>query len=101
MIGYPKNLNTREDYDYVRANFPKEQWVACYQGLLDTMRDWFFVRHIEDGEAVTLTENQRVEEPQEQSEEKRCALYEYRVNEHCKLLRLGFTEAEVRAIVEG
>ena len=41
MVGFPTALNTKADYEYVRANFPAEQWQPVYQDLLDTMYDWF------------------------------------------------------------
>ena len=35
MKGVPKYLNTKEDYDYVKANFPREVWEKFYRELLD------------------------------------------------------------------
>lgn len=26
MVGFPKHLNTKEDYMYIKENFPTEQW---------------------------------------------------------------------------
>ena len=43
MRGYPKNLNTKKDYEYVRANFPAEEWKPDWQKLLDTMKDCHWV----------------------------------------------------------
>ena len=44
MIGYPKHLNTKADYEYVRSNFPKEIWENDFRALLETTHDWFFIR---------------------------------------------------------
>ena len=41
MVGYPKYLNTKADYEFVRANFPKEKWEGAFQSLLDTRCNWF------------------------------------------------------------
>ena len=43
MQGFPKTLNTREDYEYVRLNFAKELWAPEFQALLDSNYGWFFV----------------------------------------------------------
>ena len=31
MRGYPKHLNTRADYEYVRTHFPKEMWKEDFE----------------------------------------------------------------------
>ena len=36
MKGYPKNLNTKFDYLYVKENFKRELWEKDFQNLLDT-----------------------------------------------------------------
>ena len=41
MVGYPKYLNTKDDYEFVRKNFPKDMWQSAFESLLDTRRDWF------------------------------------------------------------
>ena len=46
MVGYPKSLKTKEDYEYVRNNFPKEMWKKDFQALLDSSYDWFFVEKL-------------------------------------------------------
>ena len=52
MNGYPSHLNTREDYDYVVANFPKELYVQDFQNLLDARYDFKFDHFMEDNETV-------------------------------------------------
>ena len=47
MKGYPQHLNTKADYMYVRANFPREQWLPDFQALLDSTHDWFFEKHLD------------------------------------------------------
>ena len=46
MKGYPKNLNTKFDYLYVKENFKKDLWEKDFQNLLDTRMDWFFVKNL-------------------------------------------------------
>lgn len=95
MRGYPKNLNTKKDYEYVRANFPAEQWKPDWQKLLDTMQDWFFEKTLKSADKGTTDDTHKIVES-EQDGEKTYAQYVLMVNPTCKLLQLGFTEAEVR-----
>lgn len=98
MRGFPRNLNTKEDYQYIRDNFPREQWVPHWQALLDTCKDWFFVRTLNDGETAPAGGSYMVV-PFEAREgaDAYNALYELRHYDTCKLYLLGFTEAEVQA----
>lgn len=96
MRGYPKNLNTKKDYEYVRANFPAEEWKPDWQKLLDTMKDWFFEGNLESKDDGVVDETHKIVESG-QGEEKTYAQYVLEVNPTCKLLQLGFTEAEVMA----
>jgi hypothetical protein len=40
MKGYPKHLNTKQDYEYVRNNFPKRKWEKDFQALLNSEKAW-------------------------------------------------------------
>ena len=33
MRGLPKNLNTKEDYLYLKDNYDKECWLSAFQNL--------------------------------------------------------------------
>ena len=35
LSNYPRELNTREDYEFVRNNFPRKYWEEDYKRLLD------------------------------------------------------------------
>ena len=91
MVGFPMSLNTKADYEYVRTNFPAEQWKPVYQDLLDTMYDWFNTGTTETGtdddthKIVTQTGIKYQ--------------YEKKIDQNCKLMRLGYTETEVKAIL--
>lgn len=61
MVGYPKSLKTKEDYEYVRNNFPKEMWKKDFQALLDSSYDWFFVEKLLKIEEIVLAKNQRID----------------------------------------
>lgn len=96
MVGYPKSLKTKEDYEYVRNNFSKEMWKKDFQALLDSSYDWFFVEKLLKIEEIVLAKNQRIEYDEERDER---YLYEYRFNPYCKLMQLGYTVQEVQLIL--
>ena len=102
MRGFPKALNTKDDYLYIKENFDKELWQPEYQNLLDTLSDWFFVRVLDTDEEAPEGDNYKViENEQGEGEEKTTArsLYEYKENEHAKLFELGFTVDEVKKVL--
>jgi len=100
MVGFPKHLNTKEDYEYVRTHFPKSEWEEHFQALLDDMNDWFFDSYLEDGDTgITDSTHKVLEEEREDSEDKKRAQYVYRYNPTCTLAQIGYTEAEVKAIL--
>ncbi len=99
MKGYPKRLNTKEDYEYVRANFPEEQWRPDWQALLDSMKDWVPVGTVESLDAGVNDETHKVISEGE-GEEEIYTQCELQVIPSCRLLRLGFTEDYVRSVLE-
>lgn len=100
MKGYPKNLNTKEDYEYVKEHFPAEQWKPDYQKLLDSEYDWFFESNLEDAESGVEDDTHKIVASESEGEngEKTIiyAQYVLKLNPTCKLMRLGFTETEVK-----
>ncbi len=96
MRGFPKNLNSKEDYQYVRENFPADEWRPAWKALLDTMSDWFFVKELAEGEAAPEGDTFKVVESEKTgTTEKTRSVYELRESPTCKLFRLGFTKQEV------
>lgn len=99
MKDYPKTLNSRYDYNYVRQNFPKEQWAPDYQALLDEVYDWFFVRTLHDKEDGFEGPMHQIVAGVNSDGKTIFNQYEYRLNPGAKLFRLGFTVEEVAAIL--
>ena len=97
MVGYPKFLNTKEDYEFVRANFPKEQWESDFKALLDERYEWFNLGEIE-GEGVTDDTHKVVEDKRDDETVVRYQ-YEYKENENARIYRLGYTVEEVENIL--
>ena len=102
MRNYPNTLQTKEDYDYVRQNFPKEKWQSDFQALLDGQKDWFFVKELADGEIGQSDNTHKIEIQQDYTEGEKSKRYQFelRYNPDCKLAQIGYTEAQVRAWLE-
>lgn len=98
MKGYPKHLNTKEDYEYVRQNFSKEVWEEDFKNLLDTQYDWFFEKELAEGEEGIIDTTHKVVE-NEQDGKATHAQYKWDYNPFCKLARIGYTEQEVQDIL--
>lgn len=97
MVGYPKSLNTKEDYEFVRKNFPKENWRKDFQDLLDTRMDWFNVGALEKGESGVVDDSHRIVADEQTGEKYQ---YEYKENPNCRMKALGYTADEVEKILE-
>lgn len=100
MKGYPKTLNSKKDYLYVREHFSREQWLPDFQALLDSYQDWFFEKHLETkDEGIEDNTHKIVEFENTETEEITYDQYEFRVNPTAKLFRLGFTVEELEALI--
>lgn len=107
MKGYPKNLNTKFDYFYVKENFKKELWEKDFQNLLDTRMDWFFVKNLDSQEEGLNDSTHKVVENKSEELNKKGKLiekvtysqFELKENPQCKLNLIGFTVDEVLKIL--
>lgn len=100
MKHFPKHLNNRFDYEYVRDNFSPEQWLPAWRALLDNRYAWKTVTEpIEEELDGTEGASRIVEEcvapdraGEARTEMVRQVLME---DENALLFRLGFTVREV------
>lgn len=92
MVGYPKYLNTKDDYEFVRENFPKEKWIGAFQSLLETRLEWF-----NEGEILNdgITDDTHKVVVDDQTGAK--YQYVYKENPNCRMKQLGYTEDEINA----
>ena len=99
MQGYPKHLNTKADYEYVRANFPKDMWAKDWQALLDSRKNWFFIKDLPDKASGIEDATHKIVENMgmEDGEKVTYSQYELRDDENATIFRLGFTVEEVQA----
>lgn len=99
MQGYPKTLNTKEDYLFVKDNFSKSEWQQDFQNLLDTRYDWFYESELKEGEEGIEDDTHKVITNSQEGEEVTRAQYVLKENPTCKMLQLGFTEKEINEIL--
>ena len=92
MRGFPKTLNSKADYEYIKDNFPAEQWQPEWQALLDSRLDWFNTGEVKKGKGVT-DETHKVVEAEPEKEGGATIHYQFELKENptCKLLQIGFT----------
>ena len=92
MEGPARHLATKYDYEYVRDN--QDNWKDYWQTLYDSRLIWDNVELV--GEGVT-DDTHRLIQSQDEEENPITIQQELKLDEHCKLLRLGFTVEEVEA----
>lgn len=101
MKGFPKWLNSKEDYLYVKDNFLREQWADKFQTLLDERLAWFNIGELAASEEGVTDDTHKVVEIETMGEEtKKRYQYELKENPDCMLYRLGFTVDEIQAILD-
>lgn len=100
MIGFPKHLNTKFDYDYVREHFPVSKWLPVYEELIKDYKKWQKVKELKDKtEGKEDKNNKIIEEKDEMTKKIKYLQYKYKVDPNCKIKRLGMDIAEIEKIV--
>lgn len=95
MKGYPKHLNSKTDYLYVKDHFPKEKWQPDFQALLDNRMQWLNAGPVALESGITdATHEVRTLERDGKAPE--YYQYEYKEDSNCQLFRLGFTVQEIQ-----
>lgn len=94
MRGYPKHLNERADYEYVRTHFPKAMWEKDFEALLTTEKEWYNLGELDGNGVEDDTHKVVVDEKYDKKYQ-----YEYRMNTCAKIYRLGYTVEDVKAIL--
>lgn len=101
MRGYPKHLNTRADYEYVRRNFDRSFWEKDFLNLLNTTHEWYKT-------GVLLPEDIGIEDETHQvvkdlnddgTETGISYQLELKLNPKARIFQLGYTIEEVENIL--
>jgi hypothetical protein len=97
MVGFPKYLNSKEDYYYIKDHFSTELWKPAWQALIDESKGWFVTGEVKSVEAGVTDDTHKVIEEKGTGETSETKYYQYELqtNPTCKMLRIGFTEDEI------
>lgn len=106
MRNMPNHLNSKFDYEYIREYADETVWRPVWEALLTTSKIWVDVGIIEDEKAAIIDATHKTEtiiEGNEQGDEvRRIHQYKLRLDPSSDMVRLGFTEEEVRqALLQG
>ena len=101
MRGFPKVLATKQDYLFVKENFPKAQWQPVFQALLDERIKWITTGKLKEGDNGLTDTTNRIAEIKDDltGVVKERYQEEYTEDPNCKLLRIGFSVDEVVKLV--
>ena len=97
MRGLPKWLNSKDDYLYIRDNYPRDQWLPKFQELLDSRSAWFNMGEVV-GDGITDSTHKVIEIG---SLDAKKYQYELVDNPDCMLYKLGFSVEEVEGLIGG
>jgi hypothetical protein len=97
MKGFPKHLNTRADYLYIKEHSSPELWRPRFQALLNERFSWLPAGPLADGEPGNDDESHRVVEMRDETGQTVVSRVqeEYREDPNAVIFRLGFTVEEV------
>jgi len=99
MEGYPRALNTKEDYENVRAMFSPDLWKTDWQTLIapENLYAWFPVWELVDNDPGVTDDTHRVVDHGMPGEPGPRWQEELRENPEARIFQLGFSAAEVEA----
>lgn len=101
MIGFPKHLNSKQDYENIVKDFGYcDEVKAAYQALLATNKHYVFDRELTDGEEPDGSEPE-YKVMSEELPDGTVKRVQYRLvdNPNSKLKQLGFTIEEVEEVI--
>lgn len=94
MVGFPKWLNSKDDYLFIKENYPREQWEPYFRALLKERFGWFYVGLADGGGIADDTHNIEIMEDGSKLQ------YEYRENQQSMIFSLGFTVSDIETILQ-
>lgn len=106
MRGFPKHLNTREDYDLVHAavlagELPADKLLAAYDALLNTRQHYVFDRTLAADEPADGNKpGYRVMAEGPENGTTQRTQYKLVDNPDARLYQLGFAVADIEALEE-
>ena len=99
MEGYPKRLNSKQDYYYVVEHFAREQWEKDWEALRQDAKVWINIGVINSGEEGIVNDAHKVYTQIEKDNTETRYQYALVDNEHSLMKRLGIAEEEINAVL--
>lgn len=99
MKGFPKHLNSKFDYLYIKENFPADLWKPAWERLLQERQKWFDMGIIDEGEGIS-DDTHRVETFENKEDggtRKELHQFELKNDMSSDFFKFGFTVEEVEA----
>ena len=101
MRGFPKVLNSRQDYENIVSDFGYTEKVKrAYQGLLNTAEKYEFDKELAAESDRTGPEPEYKVMTQEEEGTEKIVQFKLVDNPNGKIFRLGFTVDEVREVID-
>lgn len=105
MRGFPINLNTKADYDFVHAEvlagrLPALRLIEAYQALLNTQKHYVFDRILADNETPDGPEPDYHVMEEEKEDATRRVQYKLVDNSNARIHQLGFTVEDIQARIQ-
>lgn len=95
MRGFPKKLNSKFDYEYIKEHFLEDEWKPAWKSLLSESKNWFFTGKLKCEADGLIDNNHRIETGKNMEGETEYYQYEYMIDQSSDMIQLGFTESEV------
>lgn len=97
MKGFPKHLNSKQDYEYIKANFPKTEWQPCWKALLSESKQWFYTGTLNAAADGITDETHKIITSKDNDNDDIYMQYELKTDTSSDMIRLGFTEDEINS----
>ena len=101
MRGFPKVLNSRQDYENIVSDFGYTEKVKrAYQGLLNTAEKYEFDKELAAESDRTGPEPEYKVMTEEEEGTEKIVQFKLVDNSNGKIFRLGFTVDEVQEVID-
>ena len=96
MKGFPKKLNSKDDYYYIKEHFEESQWKPKWEALLSNRKNWFATKTLKEGAKGRTDSTHYVETYKNDDDTEVNVQYELRDDISSDFFRYHFTEEEVQ-----
>ena len=95
MRGFPKKLNSKEDYYYIKEHFEESLWKPKWEALLSSRQNWYAVKELSETAKGRTDSKHYIETYTNEDETETRVQYELKDDMASDFFRFHFTEEEV------